>query len=487
MLLGSQNLQDSRTLGSYRSGRTSLTLLLGVGLALSALTGCSESSNDGANGPSASGGVNTGGTVSATGGVTPGTGGATTGNGGTAPGGSATGGGNPVGAGAGGGDPSGGTGGSGSGQGGTSAGNGGSPSAGSGGTSEGGTNAGQAGKGGQSPAGGQAGQVGQGGNAGASAQATCAEMVSAAEAFIDGLGQNATLRADALMAYSARTHFKFTPGDRPGLPLADMTEQQRTLALALLSTGLSEKGFTKAEVTRQNELILRAQENSDSRDPLGYFIAIYGTPATTGAWAWHWEGHHLSLHFTLSDCVQIATAPTFYGANPARVNTSVAGAPAMGTRNLGGEEDLGRELAAALDMDATKRSQAIVASQLRDTPETTSVMPVEPRGLLASAMSATEQDMLRALIAEYANNLAPELAAERLARVEDEGLDDVSFLWSGSLMTGQAHYYRVQGPSFMIEYVNEQNNANHVHAVWRDFSGDYGRDLIAEHRLLYPH
>jgi hypothetical protein len=271
------------------------------------------------------------------------------------------------------------------------------------------------------------------------------------------------------------------------VPLHELDPRQQELALALVATGLSESGFTKAEITRQNELVLRAQENNDGRDPLAYFLAIYGTPATSGSWAWHWEGHHLSLHFTLLDCTRVASAPTFYGANPARVTSSVTGGPPMGTRNLGREEDLARQLAGALDTDATKRSQAIVPNQSRDTPETTTVMPPGTRGLLASAMSQNEQDMLRTLIAEYANNLAPELAAERLSRIEDSKLDEVSFLWSGSLMSGQAHYYRVQGPTFLIEYVNEQNNANHIHSAWRDFNGDYGRDLIQEHMQTYPH
>lgn len=316
---------------------------------------------------------------------------------------------------------------------------------------------------------------------------TCLEMVSAANEFVGGLGEDAALRTLALMGFEERRHFKFTPGERPGVPLRDLNEGQRELALALVATGLSERGFTKAEITRQNELVLRAQENNDTRDPLGYFLALYGTPATTGAWAWHWEGHHLSLHFTLVDCTQQFSAPTFYGANPAQVNTSVADAPPVGTRNLGQEEDLARQLAVVLDVDANKRAQAIVANQLRDTPEATSVTPLATPGLLASAMSPAEQGLLRTLITEYANNLAPELAAERLSRVEAAGLDSVGFLWSGSLVPGQAHYYRVQGPTFLIEYVNEQNNANHVHAAWRDFNGDYGPDVIAKHRLEYPH
>jgi hypothetical protein len=331
------------------------------------------------------------------------------------------------------------------------------------------------------------GQAGGAGNVQPPALTTCLTMVSAANQFIGELGQDAALRTLALMGFEERTHFKFTPGERPGVPLRDLNDGQRALALALVSTGLSERGFTKAEITRQNELVLRAQENDDSRDPLGYFLAIYGTPGPTGAWAWHWEGHHLSLHFTLVDCTQQFSAPTFYGANPAQVNTQVADAPPMGTRNLGQEEDLARALAVVLDVDANKRAQAIVANQLRDTPETTSVTPLATPGLLASAMSAAEQEMLRALITEYANNLAPELAAERLSRIEAAGLDSVGFLWSGSLVAGQAHYYRVQGPTFLIEYVNEQNNANHVHTAWRDFDGDYGRDVIAEHRVEYPH
>jgi hypothetical protein len=358
-----------------------------------------------------------------------------------------------------------------------------------GGTSSGGTaNAPGAGAGaGGAGSSGAAGQAGAAGSGGVTGMASCTAMVSAANAFIAEIDPDAALRGRALMDYAERTHFKFTPGDRPGVPLRDLDQSQQQLALALVATGLSESGFSKAEITRQNELVLRAQENSDDRDPLGYFLAIYGTPGTSGSWAWQWEGHHLSLHFAIVDCARVASAPTFYGANPARVATSVSGGPPMGTRNLGKEEDLARQLAGALDMDATKRSQAIVAGQSRDTPETTTVTPPGTRGLLASAMSQSEQMMLRTLIAEYANNLAPELAAERLSRIEDSNLDEVSFLWSGSLTSGQAHYYRVQGPTFLIEYVNEQNNANHVHAAWRDFNGDYGRDLIQEHLQTYPH
>ena len=363
---------------------------------------------------------------------------------------------------------------------------------GTGGASKGGSanasgGAGGAGVGGAAGLAGSGGQAGGAGSGGASGIASCAEMVRAANAFIAEIEADATLRNLALMDFAERVHFKFTPGVRPGVPLRDLDQGQRQLALALVATGLSESGFTKAEVTRQNELVLRAQENDDARDPLGYFLSIYGTPSTSGSWAWQWEGHHLSLHFAIQDCTRVASAPTFYGANPSRVATSVSGGPPMGTRNLGKEEDLARQLAGTLDMDATKRAQAIVAGQSRDTPETTTVMAPGTRGLLASAMSENEQQMLRTLIAEYANNLASELAAERLSRVEDSKLDEVSFLWSGSLMSGQAHYYRVQGPTFLIEYVNEQNNANHVHAAWRDFNGDYGRDLIQEHLQAHPH
>ena len=322
--------------------------------------------------------------------------------------------------------------------------------------------------------------------------AACQQMVQAANAFIATIAGEPAKRSQAVLAFGMRRHFKYTPGDRPGLPLMAMTMPQRDAALALVKTGLSTSGYTKAEDVRRMEIVLDALEDGTNRDPLRYFVAIYGTPAADGDWAWHWEGHHLSLHFTLSKCTAVADAPTFYGTSPARVPTNLPGgaqgAPAAGTRVLGKEEDLARALAMTLSGDAQKRGMAIVANQLREVQDSPArVTPATPAGLAASAMSAAEQDQLKAVIAEYAQSMSPDLAAARLKRLQDAGFDKTTFLWSGSLTAGQAHYYRIQGPTFLVEYLNQQNAANHIHSVWRDFNGDFGEDLLMLHLKEYPH
>jgi hypothetical protein len=312
-------------------------------------------------------------------------------------------------------------------------------------------------------------------------------MVEAANAFIASLGNDAAKRGEALLDFGARKHFQYTPGDRPGLPLASMSMPQQEAARALIKLGLSESGYTKAETIRLLELVLRAAEGSNTRDPSRYFLAVYGTPSAAGDWAWHWEGHHLSLHFTLSKCTAIADAPAFFGANPARVATSVAGAPPAGTRALAKEEDLARALAMALAADPQKRMTAIVSGQDREVMNTPAkVNPVTPAGLAASGMSPAEVEQLKQLVGAYAENMAADLGAARLRRMQEAGPDKLTFLWSGSLTPGQQHYYRVQGPTFMIEYLNAQG-ANHIHSVWRDFNGDFGEDLLQLHLQQEPH
>jgi hypothetical protein len=348
----------------------------------------------------------------------------------------------------------------------------------------GGSGGGAGGGGGPAPADG--GSTDAPPSSGGSVTAVCNQMVDAAKAFLAGIAGDGNKPMQAALPFEMRRHFKYTPGTRPGLNLASMTMPQRTQALALVRLALSDSGYQKAEQIRQLEAVLRELEGSNSRDPLGYFLAIYGTPAPDGDWAFHWEGHHLSLHFTLSKCTAVADAPSFFGTNPARVAMQVAGGPPMGTRVLAKEEDLARALATALSADPQKRAMAIGGTQrdVQDSPAR--VNPATPAGLPVSAMASAEVEQLKTLVAEYVQNLSPDLAAARLKRIQDADFTKVTFLWNGALPSG-AHYYRIQGPTFMIEYLNSQNAANHVHSVWRDFNGDFGDDLLALHLKEFPH
>jgi hypothetical protein len=452
----------ARVSRSSRSSFLMLTAVFTTGLLAGCGSGGGSGGGTGGSAGSGTGGAGTGGRGgSGTGGT--GTGGATGGVGGSGTGGSAGG--------------ATGTGGSGT---------GGAGGSGTGGSGTGGTGGGGAGGTGGSPADG--GRETPPSSGGPGIPAACRAMVDAANAFIMTIQGEPAKRSAAVMGFAMRRHFKYTPGTRPGLTLGQMSMPQRDAAMALVKTGLSDAGYTKAEQIRMLELVLRAMEGSNTRDPLGYYVAIYGTPAADGDWAWHWEGHHLSLHYTLSKCTAIADAPSFFGTNPARVGTNVPMAPPVGTRPLGKEEDLARALAMALSADSGKSGMAIVANQLREVQDSPAkVSPATPAGLAASAMSPAEQDQLKGVVAEFAQNMSADVAAARLKRIQDADFSKVSFLWSGSLMPNQAHYFRIQGPTFLIEYLNQQNNANHVHSVWRDFNGDFGEDLLMLHLKQYPH
>lgn len=310
----------------------------------------------------------------------------------------------------------------------------------------------------------------------AGASQVCAAMVAAAKEMIASLEGDA-LKSSVVFPFERRRNFAYEPQvpERPGASLMMMNEAQQQKALALVRSGLSEEGFKIAENVRMTENLKAVTGfQVNMRDPSFYFLAIFGEPGEKGSWAWQFEGHHLALHYTVTDCA-IADAPTFVGAWPAEVSTMAAGAPPVGTRYLQKQEELGRALVTALNSDPMKRMQVIVSSAYRQTtpegPDTAE--PATPSGLVASAMSASEQMQLRELVEVYASMMAPELAAARMKRIEDlGGWQNVSFVWSGALEPKQRHYYRIQGKSFSIEYRND--DGNHIHTAWRDFTGEFG-------------
>jgi hypothetical protein len=180
----------------------------------------------------------------------------------------------------------------------------------------------------------------------------------------------------------------------------------------------------------------------------------------------------------------VATAPAFFGANPAHVRSGSR----EGLRALAAEEDLARELVRALDAD--QRGVAIIATEApRDivTGNSNDIDPLSPVGIRVDRLNAQLSTMLIRIIDEYLARTAPDLAAVRRERLQQTDFASVTFAWAGSLEPDQPHYYRIQGPTFLIEFDNTQNNANHIHSVWRDFNGDFGRDLLREHYLDAPH
>jgi hypothetical protein len=252
---------------------------------------------------------------------------------------------------------------------------------------------------------------------------------------------------------------------------------------------LSQRGYLTATQVIDLETVLAAIEAERTargqnregrlvRDPERYFFTIFGTPALRGQWGWRVEGHHVSLHFTLVNGVIAASSPTFFGSNPAEVRSG----PRAGLRVLAPEEDSARALLASLD--APRRTKAVIADMAPDDIVTTnkvSVDPLSPAGLPAGEMTGDQRKLLMGVIDAYASLMATDLAEARLAQIRKAGIENVAFAWAGEADRGRKHYYRIQGPTFLIEYDNTQDDGNHIHSVWRDFRGDFGRDVLREH------
>jgi hypothetical protein len=304
-------------------------------------------------------------------------------------------------------------------------------------------------------------------------------MTEMANRFLASLSQEQAAKAVFDFENEERFNWHFIPRERKGLPLKDMTPTQKHLASTLLTAGLSQQGFIKATTIMSLEDILRIMEkdNGVRRNPEGYFFSIFGKPSATGTWGYRVEGHHLALNWTLAKG-KVTGAPNFMGTNPAEVREG----PRKGLRVLHAEEDLARTLLKALTPEQKK--VAIVAKDaykdIITMASRKASLEGQPNGLQASKMNAKQRAMLTELLEEYANNLPEEIAQERLGRAKKAGTN-LYFAWAGGEERGDPHYYRVQGPDFLVEYDNTQNNANHVHSVWRDLTNDFGGDLLKEH------
>ena len=280
---------------------------------------------------------------------------------------------------------------------------------------------------------------------------------------------------------SERENFHFIPRERKGLPLSEMRTDQQVLALSLLSSGLSHLGYGKVTTIMSLERILYENESERTRarrNPELYFFSIFGDPKPGETWGWRFEGHHVSLNFSIVDGHHISATPSFLGSNPATVKTG----PRSGLQVLEDEEKLGRQF--ALSLSEKQRNIAFYSDEApRDiiTGAEREITPLEPRGIGWSDLTADQQTLLRRLINTYLDRHRAELADVDRERIQQAGWNEIHFASAGSPEPGKGHYYRIQGPTFLLEYDNTQNAANHVHSVYRDFGEDFGRDLLKEH------
>jgi hypothetical protein len=328
----------------------------------------------------------------------------------------------------------------------------------------------------------------------AASRRAAAAMTTAAEKFLGGLSDEQKKKAMFPLDTDERVRWNFIPTNmfpRQGLPIKEMAEPQRKLAHDLLKAGLSQRGYTTATTIMDLETILHAIENSggrvgkQTRDPELYFFTIFGTPSAKSPWGWRVEGHHVSLHFSVANNTAVTSTPSFFGSNPAEVREE---GPKKGLRVLGPMEDSARALLETLD-DAQKKSALIADVAPTEIVTNTQLKfdPLTPVGIAAADLKPAQRDLLTKVLESFTSQMADDIGAERLAKIRQAGFEKVTFAWSGPLERGKQHYYRIQGPTFLVEYDNSQNNGNHVHSVWRDFAGDFGRDLLREHIKSVAH
>ena len=304
-------------------------------------------------------------------------------------------------------------------------------------------------------------------------------MKSATVAFLGSLDDAQRQKASFPFTDESRENFRFTPQTRTGLPLKEMNEAQRAAAMKLLDAALSDKGKLKAtQIMSLEGVLAELEKRPEYRDPEKYFLSIFGKPGDQARWAWKIEGHHLSLNFTIVGDDQITVTPSFLGANPAEVREGRL----KGLRVLKAEDELAHALLGSLLESGRKGvvfSDKAPAEIL--TAENRKATALDPVGVPACDMSDSQKQALLELISEYTGRYRKDLAAADMKKIEAAGIDKVRFGWAGGTQPGEAWYYRVQGPTFIMEAANTQNQANHIHTTWRDFEGDFGRDILVEH------
>jgi len=311
------------------------------------------------------------------------------------------------------------------------------------------------------------------------------EIYGAARNFLAALTPEQKAKTTFPLDDKERRNWHLIPRERRGLPLKEMTPAQQHLAHGLLSAALSHRGYLQATTIMSLEAVLKDLEQGRGpvRDPELYFFSIFGEPDLKQPWGWRIEGHHLSLNFLIAG-EEVSVTPSVMGSNPAEVRDG----PRAGLRVLAAEEDLGRDLVKSLDVG--QRQECIISATAPpdfilgpDRP----AAPLDPKGLSAARLNAAQQTLLHRVVEAYVRRYRAEVADKDLSRIAAAGWDKLSFAWAGSLDRGQGSYYRVQGPTFVMEWDNTQNNANHIHTLWRDTRNDFGEDLLRQHYEDSPH
>jgi len=313
------------------------------------------------------------------------------------------------------------------------------------------------------------------------------QMTVASTEFLNSLSPEQVSKATYQYMDGERVFWYYPPLNRHGLPLKDMDTKQRSLAFKVMSSGLTDRSYEQAKSIIDHEDVLGPLEKEQGkvtflRDPERYYFTIFGEPGGQDPWGWRVEGHHVCLNYSIWGNKVISVTPFFFGANPAEVRKG----PKSGLRILGTREDLAFDLMESLD--AGQRGKAIIYDEAPLdilTYNSSKVSLPREEGLPASAMSGTQKEMLMALLTEYVSQVRSDIAEERLDRFKAQGIDNIHLAWGGPVDRTKAHYYRLHGDDFMVEFDNRQDGANHIHSVWREVENDFASDVLREHLLLY--
>lgn len=311
-------------------------------------------------------------------------------------------------------------------------------------------------------------------------------LANTVQAWLDTLGPSQHNQAQAPFDSSDREQWTYLPGPRPGLPLGDMTNDQRALAFKVLEATLSDVGATTAKaIIALDDVLgeiesLEGKAGSARRNSMHYWLQVHGTPRADEPWSVKVGGHHVAVHLTVIGGA-VASTPLFFGSNPATVPHTH---PKAGMRTLADEEDVARLLLAALTPDQREVAVGPTAPpDIRTRTDPVADPNLIPPGLSFGRMDGDGRELLVRLIRLYLDRALPDVANAAWREVEESGIDEVSFRWEGAMekAPGNGHYYSVLGPTFLLEYDNTQTNANHIHTVWRDLRHDWGHDLLAAH------
>jgi hypothetical protein len=300
--------------------------------------------------------------------------------------------------------------------------------------------------------------------------------------FISSLDDQQRAKAVYTFTSDERYNWHFIPKERKGISLNELSDEQKNKAFSLLKLCLSDTGYSKTIAITQLENVLRVLENrqdNEYRNPGKYYILFFGKPDKKDIWGWRFEGHHISFSFSMQNNALISGTPGFLGSNPAIVPNG----PQKGKQVLREETELGFALLHSL---TTQQLQSAVTNSTAPgdiiTAASRKAIIESTEGIPYATMNKAQQALFMKLISLYIHRYTKLFADNMIDELKAAGLNNIRFIWAGAQKAeGQPYYYRIQGPTIIIEYDNSQNNANHVHSVVRDLKHDFGGDELLEH------